>query len=223
MANSYMPRRDDDLAIWLQSFAGGISSNPSLYMLTPGQAAPIQSVVDDFVTAHRVANNSATRTRVTIIAKDNARSIAVHLCQQYYSLIKVNAGIDDADKIAIGVRPINPARRRISCPQTSPLLNILGCTPGEHTLRYRDTTTPGSSGKPFGAIALQLFVAIGDGPGAAKNREEAKLVGSFTRNPIAVAFEQSDDRKKATYWARWVSRRGEVGPWSLPASMSIAA
>ena len=48
-------------------------------------------------------------------------------------------------------------------------------------------------------------------------------VAKFTRNPIGVDFESKDGGKLATYYGRWVSRRGEMGSWSLPVSMHIAA
>jgi hypothetical protein len=60
-------------------------------------------------------------------------------------------------------------------------------------------------------------LGVDDGP------DSGKIVGQFTRNPIRVMYGFGNDRKKATYWAPWVSRRSEVGPWSLPASLSIAA
>jgi hypothetical protein len=77
-------------------------------------------------------------------------------------LVKDNTGINDADKVNIGVRPINPDREPIECPQTSPLISILGNTPGSQTLRYADTTTPDSRAKPFGASEPQLLVAVAD-------------------------------------------------------------
>src|SRR5687767_5786393 len=42
------------------------------------------------------------------------------LCRQYAMFIKDNAGITDGDKVNIGVRPENPNREPIECPQTSP-------------------------------------------------------------------------------------------------------
>ena len=75
--------------------------------------------------------------------------------------------------------------------------------------------------KPFGAIQLQLFVAIGTA--AVTDESAAQFYGAFTRNPVGVAFGAEDDGKVATYFARWATRRGDVGPWSLPVSMRIAA
>jgi hypothetical protein len=221
MPTDYIPAEDSLFRTFAENFAAGITANPALYLLTSANAASIQAVVDDFVAALTVSSNEATRTKATIIAKDDARSVAEALIRQYAMLIKDNAGITDADKVNIGVRPINPNREPIECPQTSPLISILGNTPGTQTLRYADSTTPDSRAKPFGASELQLFRAIGTEEPAPL--ASAQFYGKFTRNPIAVQFAETDDGKIATYYARWASVRGEVGPWSLPASMRIAA
>ena len=217
----YIPAEDAQFRSWAEAFSAGISANSALYMLSPAQAASIASVVGQFVDALAVSSNQATRTRVTVAEKDDARSVCETLCRQYAMLIKENGGIADADKISIGVRPVNDSREPIECPQTSPLISILGNTPGQQELRYADTTTPDSRKKPFGASELQLFVATGTAENAPL--ADAKFYGKFTRNPVVVDFDAADDGKVATYYARWASARGEVGPWSLPVSMRIAA
>jgi hypothetical protein len=220
-ATDYIPAEDAQFSLWAQAFAAGISSNPALYQISAAQAASIQGVVNAFVTALLTATTETTRTKATIIGKDDAREVAEGLCRQWAILIKDNAGITDGDKVNIGVRPVNPNREPIQCPQTSPLLSVLGNTPGSQTLRFADTNTPDSKAKPFGASELQLFLAIGTTEPAPLS--EARFYAKVTRNPIAVEFAEGDDGKIATYYARWASVRGEVGPWSLPASMRIAA
>jgi hypothetical protein len=221
MAESYIPSTDEGFRTWAENFASNISANPGLYMLSPAQAASIQSVVDDFVAKLAIALNENTRTKPSVASKDDSRAVAETLCRQYAMLIKDNTGISDEDKIAVGVRPINPNREQIECPQTSPLLSILGNTPGAQTVVYADSTTPDSKAKPLRASELQLFRAVGTVEAAPLS--EAQFYGKFTRNPIAVEFGEADDGKIATYYARWASIRGETGPWSLPVSMRIAA
>lgn len=217
----YIPPTDEGFRTWAEHFASHLSADPATYMLTPPQAASVQAVVDDYVAKLSVATDEATRTKASIILKDDAKEVATQLCRQYAMLIKENSGISDDDKVNIGVRPINPNREPIDPPTTFPLLSILGNTPGCQTLRYSDSYTPDSAAKPFGATGMQLYVAVTDAEAAPLS--EALFQGMHTRNPVAVEFSEPDDGKVATYYARWINAKGEHGPWSLPVSMRIAA
>jgi hypothetical protein len=151
----------------------------------------------------------------------DARKSAESFCRQQARIIKYNDGVSDADKIAIGVRPQNPKRRPIDVPRSSPLLKIVGAASRSHSLHFNDSNTPTSRAKPFGAIQLQVFVALADTP--VRDPELAHYCGGASRNGFEVSYEHEDDGKVATYFGRWVSRRGDVGPWSLPVSMRVAA
>jgi hypothetical protein len=217
----YIPASDDGFRTWGSNFATNIAANPGLYMMTPAEADGVTAVVQDFIDKLEIADNELTRTKQTIADKDDARSIAESLCRQYAILIKENAGITDGDKLSIGVRPVNPSRERIDVPTTSPLLNIVGQLPGQMTLRYADSSTPDSRARPFGAASLQIFLGISDEEPAPI--ASCQFLGAFSRNPVDVEFSEADDKKSATFYARWASARGEVGPWSLPVTMTIAA
>jgi len=100
-------------------------------------------------------------------------------------------------------------------------VNAIAATPGSHTLRFADSLTPDSRGKPFGASDILLFCCVAEED--VNDPSLAKFVGKFTKNPISVEFTAAQNGLQATYFARWSSRRGDVGPWSLPVSMAIAA
>jgi hypothetical protein len=52
----------------------------------------------------------------------------------------------------------------------------------------------------------------------------AKFSGIPARNLFGLAFEPQYRGKSATYWGRWIGRGNQqVGRWSLPLSMTIAA
>ena len=103
----------------------------------------------------------------------------------------------------------------------SPLLKILGSTPGRHVLRYNDSLAPDRSAKPFGAHQLLLYRAVADERVSCP--EQATFYKGFTRSRMPVDFKQEHDGKMATYFACWSGRRGETGPWSESVSMRIAA
>jgi hypothetical protein len=221
MASDYIPTQDAEALAFMQNFSALITAAPATYGLVAADATAIDAAVDAFAAAYAVAFSPATRTPVSINTKDEAREDAEAIVRQYASQIKVDAGVTDSNKIAIGVRPVNNSRTPVPPPATFPMLNIAGNTPGVQTLRYSDSATPDSAAKPAGALNLQLFRAIGTAP--ASDPEAAMFQGAHTKNPIAVDFDTADDGKVATYFARWSTRTGEVGPWSLPVSMRIAA
>lgn len=137
MANPYIPSPEANALIWMQAYSSGITANPALYLLTAPDAVAIAAAVNAFAAALTIANNPSTRTPVSIATKDDARTAAEQICRQYATLIKYNAGISDPDKIAIGVRPVNPSRDPINAPATSPLLNVIAATPGSQIIPRR--------------------------------------------------------------------------------------
>lgn len=220
-STSYIPARDPDALTWMETFAQKLTTSPGTYFVSAADALAVTNAVTTFAAAYAIAMAPEQRTPVNISAKDEARAAAEGVCRQFASLIKLNAGISNPDKIAAGVRPVNPDREPIECPQTNPLISPIAATQGSHTIRYADAMTPDERAKPFGASDLLLFCAV-----AAEHVTDptlARFIGKFTKNPISVEFAAADNGKQATYFARWSSRKGDVGPWSIPVSLAIAA
>ena len=90
-----------------------------------------------------------------------------------------------------------------------------------HEIDFRDADRPTARAKPFGAVALILFRALADDGRAP--RDAAAFAGQFTRTPARVAYASADGGRTATYFGRWVTLRGELGPWSQGASLRVAA
>ena len=68
---------------------------------------------------------------------------------------------------------------------------------------------------------MQLFVVVST---AQVNDPSAAEFRSFvTRQPFAVTYVAADNGKVATYFARWQTRTGLVGPWSSGVAFTIAA
>jgi hypothetical protein len=102
-------------------------------------------------------------------------------------------------------RPLSESSR--ICPESFPTGLDLSA---ETTLRYSDSGTPDSPAKPFGAMQLQVFVAIGDEP--TLNADDASYYGGFTRNSVPVVFDEADDGKIATYFALRACHGDAPGP-----------
>ena len=217
----YIPTRDAELGQWAANFSTLVSASPGTYGLVAGDATTIATYVGAFTSALAVVNNPATKTRATVAAKDGARAAMLDIVRGYAQQVRNNQGVSNADKLALGLTLPDRTPTVVPAPSTSPLLNVVGATPGQHTLRYADAATPDSRRKPAGAIGLQLFVAVSTGvvgdPGA------APFKSFVTRQPYGVNFSAADNGKLATYFARWQNRRGETGPWSSAVTFTIVA
>ncbi len=107
----------------------------------------------------------------------------------------------------------------VRCPQTAPVLGILNSTPLQHLLRFADIESPELRKKPKGAAGLHLYIAKTK-KGLAP-LSDARFYRVVTRSPISISFEDEDENKDVTYYGRWVSNRGETGPWSEPLCLNV--
>lgn len=210
MANGYMPRQDSGAMAWFINFRNRLQQQPAVYKVSPDEVQAVSAAVDAFAEAFRLATAPPTRTKSAVNGKDVARAGAEQTCRPIYARIKADPTIADADKLTAGIRPTNPARSRIGPPDSAPSIHVSQITANSHILNYGQTDIV-SGRKPPGAVALQLFRALGDSFDV--DAADARYLGTFTRNPIEIRLDQSEDLKVACYVARWISRRGLPGPW----------
>ena len=220
MSENGIPRQDALAVNYINTFANTIAADPAAYMLQVADAAALQLAASNLQSVYTAATTPATRNELTIAHKDEMRTAAEALVRLYAIQIKYNQAISTADKEAIGVSQPNPSRSPRPVPATQPTLSVKGALTGSHTVTFVDSLND-KKAKPFGAQTVELRVAITEEGTSDVNL--AKTYGLFSKNPIGVAFEHEDNQKTATYWARWANVRGQVGPWSNPVSMTIAA
>lgn len=220
MTAPYIPAKDVDFLAWLDNFDDLTSVNFATYGLSGGDAASITTVRTAYDTAYAAATNPATRTPVTIAAKDTAKATALATVRPLAQLIRNNPAVTDDDRVALGLTVPDTDPSPVPAPTTFPLLDLLAATPGQHQLQYRDSDTPTTKAKPDGAIAMELWQTIGVSP--ALSPVGSAFVGTITKAPFFISLDVGDVGKYATYFGRWATRRGLTGPWSSPVSMTVA-
>lgn len=217
----FIPRKDAEFRDWARNFVRRITDTPGVYGLVQADADSLNVVYERFDAAYRITSSPDTRTQPAITAKQEARWTLENLIRAYARDIKANLGVTDGDKIALGVPPINATRSKRKVPHVSPELNILGQTPGVDHLRVTQSTS-NSSAKPYGAERLEVFIAYTEAGDPPPTKEDAKYLRSFRKKNIKIEHDPAMGEKRATYWARWAGFNDDVGPWSLPVSMSSA-
>jgi len=116
-------------------------------------------------------------------------------------------------------------------PTTAPLVQVEHASRLMHTLRFSDEATPTRRGKPKGVAGAEVWLALAgaDEPAPPLNTDprvgEAgyRFLALSSRGNLKADFTSADKGKTAYYALRWVSTRGENGPWSEIASATVAA
>ena len=224
MQNPYIPSRDADFDSWLNNFDTLLTASPTTYGLTAPAAVIVAGVTATWNSDYATATNPGTRTTPAIAAKDASRNAATATVRPYAIQISRNAGVSNMDKTNIGVNLPNPGRTPIPPPTTQAVLSLVSAIHNQQTLAYRDSATPTSKAKPFGAISLEVWQAIGTSP--AVSPATASPLTLATKSPFVVGTLSGDAGKFATYFGRWTTRSGpggqaQSGPWSAPLSVVI--
>lgn len=221
MPSDFIPTRDAELDPFLNNFQTRIAAAPASYGLVAGDATVITGTYNAWHAAFVAATNPATRTHTTIAAKDAQRILTVDIVRTYANTIRANTAVSDSLKLDLGLNVHDTIPSPVPPPSTYPILAISGAGPLMQDLRAADQSTPTRRAKPHGAAGLLVFRAIGTTP--ASDPGAAPFLGFVTRAEFNSSFSSADDGKVATYFARWTNAKGEVGPWSAPVSMRIAA
>src|SRR5262245_17420772 len=221
MGSSYIPVRDSELDSWLLNFKTLIAANPTNYGLVVADATAITNSFNAWHTAYLAATNPATRTHVTIAAKDAQKILTLDVVRTYAATIRANTAVSNDLKLGLGLHIADDVPTPVPPPSTYPILAINGAGPGMQDLRAADQNTPTRRAKPAGTAGLLVFRSIGTA--AANDPTQAFFLGFVTRAAFTSNFEAGDDGKIATYFGRWTNGKGELGPWSAPVSMRIAA
>lgn len=236
MLNRSIPRNTNAATVaWMLNFAAVITANPAAYGLAAGDATAINNAVNPYDAAwqlagvtNRIPNDPANRTSPNVAAMNAARATALTVCGNYATIIQSNPNVLDADKLTAGVAPRNFTRTPTYVPATAPAVTILYANPGTMTLAFADSLTPSVKAKPLGATGLQLFRAIEAAPVVSPATAQfystfsANRYSTLANNPPIISFDPADNGKVCTFFARWVGKRGDVGPWSAGVHMTIA-
>jgi hypothetical protein len=221
MSSDFIPSRDADLDFWLNNFQTLVAANPTNYGLVAGDATSLTNSYNDWHSAYLAATNATTRNHITIAAKDAQKIITVDVFRTYSNTIRANTGVSDTLKLGLGLNVHDTIPTPIPPPSTYPVLGITGAGPLMQDLRAADQLTPTRRAKPHGSTGMLVFRALGTE--AITDPTQAPFLGFVTRAEFVSNFDAADDGKIATYFARWTNGKGEMGPWSSPVSMRVAA
>lgn len=217
----YIPARDANYVNWLINFATLIAAAPASYGLTAGDATTISAANTAMSAAYALVVSPSTKTAATVQAKNTEKVISLQTVRPYAQVISKNAGVSSSAKIALGVNPNTSVPVPITVPTTSPTLSAQSTSTAGTILRFRDSTSsPSVKAKPYGVTQIQIFAAMSATP--ITDPTAIPFVEVATKSPLTLALGAGDAGKTVYFTARWMTRKGLVGPYASIISYVVA-
>lgn len=215
--SDYIPTQDAPLGAYLTNAAVLATATPAQYGLAVGDATALTEQAGLWDAAYLPLTSPTTKTPAAVANKNAVRASVLETVRPILQKCAQNPTVSPEDKTALGVTVRKTVPTPTPPPSTQPTLTLLGNTPGVIAFGYADASTPTTKAKPFGAIGVQLWRAVG--VEYATDPSQTSYVGTFTKSPGRLLLDAADAGKKCTIFARWVTRAGpggvaQVGPWS---------
>lgn len=216
----YIPDSDADFSTWLNNFIKYANLHLAELGLVTADVTPLQAAATAFDTA--VENNveAQAAARGTRETKDSSRDTVEREARSLAQRLQTNPNVQNSDRQSLGFNVRSTSRTATAAPTTRPVATIDTSQRLQHTISFTDETTPGSRKKPEGVMGCEVYVKLGTAP---TDPSELTYLATDTATPYTAVYDGADASKPAFYMLRWISRRGERGPWSQTVSATITA
>lgn len=205
-----LPAADDALNAFATSFSTRWALSP--FLALPPNAGVLDDARSDFDDKLTVATAPATRTTPNIAAKDLARAALEPLLRQAIRNATTGYLAGTVPAIALnelGVRTPKATRTPIGAPTDAPLMSVDSVRQDQVVLRLTQLVAGvpvTARAFPAGVSAIELWAKVGAGTYAF--RQTLRRVNILAD----TAFAANGDL--VTWRARYISPRGEPGPFS---------
>lgn len=219
MATDYIPASDADFDAWQQNLVNYVVANAAALGVPPADVTSIQGFNGSWGTKYPAANTATASANAATQEKNDCRSDFEGFLRPFVGRIQSSSSITDAQRQALAITVRSTSRTAVAAPTSKPVATIDTSQRLRHTINFVDETTPTSRAKPEGVQGCEIWMKIGDPAPAGPN--DVHYLALDTRTPYTVEFEAADAGKTAYYMLRWISTRGETGPWSQTVSGTI--
>ncbi|MBX9735579.1 MAG: hypothetical protein K2X32_01520 [Phycisphaerales bacterium] len=245
MAHDFIPRPDADFSTWANHYAAAVKKWWAVQGLEETDLKPLNEALSTWNTDYAAHVAAQARAEAAAAAKRQARfgppsaasapaMVAPSLeseARRIAAFIQSFPATTDAERAEIGIRVRPRSRAAATTPTSAPLARVDSAQRLSHTLRFSDESTPTRRGKPKGVQGAEVWLALAspDAPPPPLNTEPRhgqsgyRFIAQNARGTLQHTFASEDKGKTAYYALRWISTRGDKGPWSEVATATVAA
>ncbi|MCI0360522.1 MAG: hypothetical protein L0211_18755 [Planctomycetaceae bacterium] len=216
----YIPRTDANFDAWQTSFVAVVNGNLAGYGLVAGDMTPVTTAQTAWNSGFSAQQTAQAAAEAATQTKDANRETLTAAIRALVRKIQATPSVSDTDKAAAGITVPDTTPTPSGPPATAPVGKVDTSQRLQHTIHFSDSATPTSKAKPAGVRGCEIWMKVGTPPPTSAS--DLAFVTLDTRTPHVIAFDGADANKTITYWLRWVSTRGETGPWSAAVSATVS-
>jgi len=206
MGTDWIPGREAELLVKMQTLSTALTAGPTVYVLPTGLAADFAEQLGILDARYATCQNEVTRSPANITAKNEAKASVIRLARQINKILQADVNLSDFNKQAAGLPVYSTSRAPLPPPQSAPVIenfSIFG-----NRASYEVHGTSSLRGKEHNAHALSAFYYIGET--APTSVEGWVFVESTTKNKVVFDLpEGTAPNTKVWVTCFWVGARSQ--------------
>jgi hypothetical protein len=211
MSNSdYIPTKDRDFLAWVVNFLKYLGVSLTRFLFPEDVYKELTLQRDDFVTKFQTAEEPATRTKLTVSAKNKSRKeLEKSLRRIVREYLINNHLVTDEDRDGLGLPVYKTTRTPAPIATTYPDTEVDTSMIRRLTIHFFDQGSK-SKAKPAGQHGAEIKWAILDTPPTSL----LDLTNSSfdTHTPFTLEFDENQRGKTVYFCLCWENTRGDKGP-----------
>jgi len=220
----YIPRPDGGFDAWAVNYYERVQTFWADHGLEKAEIDAVKDALAAWQEAYAAHTAAQAAAEAASQAKLRARGQLEALVRPMTAFLQSYPGTTDADRAAFGITVRSGRRTPAPVPASGPRLSVEPAGRLTHQLRLADAAAPVRRGKPRSTVGAEVWVClVGPGAPAPLDPGSYRFLTLATRPTLRADFPTDAGGKTAAYMVRWVSTRGEVGPWSEVVTGTVAA
>ena len=216
----YIPSADGAFLTWEQTFINYADANQPALGLVPADLTPLTTARDAWESAYLDNDAKQNAARAARQLKDDRRATLETALRALVRRLQASPQVSDDERAALGLTVRDGTMTPAAAAATRPVGIVSTAQRLRHEIRFFDEATPTRKAKPEGVMGCEIWVKVGTTPPA--DPSECTFLALDTASPYTAEYPGSDAGKCAYYLLRWVTTRGEKGPWSETVAATIA-
>ena len=216
----FLPGDEAGFWDWQDNFIGGVTPNILAWGITAPQLAVLTGLQSPYLTAYAAANKGKKTVRTTAqnnTKKTTTKSYKSGIRAFVKQFIAFNSAITDDQRKTLGVTVRDKVRTPSTTPTAIPDLFVAPMKSSRFKVTARqqpDAQGRRKRGKPKDTKEFEIAVWIGDNAPLTGDSVAMKL--RFGKSPGIIPIDPLNVGKTASLYARWIGKKGQLGPWSNP-------